>query len=109
MKKSITLKETVDILNEILRLDRKGISKFCLTRTLINDEIVNHPTVQVHAYSQYEGDPNPSLGPIGLLNGLFGDNGDKSGAIAVVVGKQEGPPKDWLIDFFIENIPEEKK
>jgi hypothetical protein len=102
MRKSITLKETVDKLNEILRLDRPGISRFCLTRTPINDEIVHHPTVQVHGYSQYPEDPNPSLGPIGLLNGLFGDPGDEGGAIGVIISKKESHPRDWLIDFFIE-------
>ena len=86
IKKSITPKDVVDLLNEMLRLDPKGTQRFIETRVKVNMAIADHPTIQVR---KYPSDPFPVLGPIGFLNGLFGTMENRYGVIAA-----EYPPAE---------------
>jgi hypothetical protein len=60
--------EIVDFLNSLLKIDRKAISKvFIDGRTECNEELADHPFVQVGSYVEGE----YIVGALGLLNGLF--------------------------------------
>ena len=85
IKKSITPKDVVDLLNEMLCLDSKGTQRFIQNRVEVNMKVANHPTIQV---KNYPDDAFPTLGPIGFLNGLFGTLENGFGVIAA-----EYPPK----------------
>lgn len=68
VKESITIQETVDFLNSLIKIDSSTITKLFDTRIHCNEAIANHETVQVinvgiHYFK---------VGMIGILNGLFG-------------------------------------
>ena len=94
IKKSITPKDVVDLLNKMLCLDSKGTQRFIQNRVEVNMKVANHPTIQV---KNYIGDPFPTLGPIGFLNGLFGTTADGWGVIAY---EGRGTAEIWKTDKF---------
>lgn len=57
----------IERLNEIARHDPEAIAKLIEQRVPCNDEMAEHPTVQVN--TDYGG---PRVGVLGLLNGLVG-------------------------------------
>ena len=82
LKQTITPKEVVDFLNELLKVDRKGISDFFDTKTVVNNDLAGHPTVQVRGHTNT--DPNDNVytvAPLGVLNGMFGTDEDGWGCI----------------------------
>lgn len=73
VEEKITIQETVDFLNELLKIDPATITALFSLRVACNKKLANHETVQVGVISkQYY-----QVGMIGVLNGLFGidDNG----------------------------------
>jgi hypothetical protein len=79
IKETVTLDETIEYLNELIKLDRDAIQQLATHRAFCNSQLAGHPTCQVnekvlnvdpdpHAYPYYE------VGLIGILNGLFGVN-----------------------------------
>lgn len=72
-----SVEETVDFLNSLLEIDRSAITILCSTRIGCNEELANHPTVQVHASKA----KFYSIGFLGIINGLFGviKEGEKKG------------------------------
>ena len=68
----------IDTLNGLVKLDREAIEKLILHRVECNEELSNHPTVQVRQEQKNE----YSLGTLGLLNGLVGIQDDGWGYIA---------------------------
>lgn len=91
LKKSVTARNVVSLLNEALKLDPKCIEKLVSNRVRCNDSIAAHPTIQVHRYKK---DKFYSVGIIGILNGIFGIRKDKMGAICV-----EFDDNDKLVKF----------
>lgn len=77
LKTQITPREVVDFLNDLLEVDRESISKFFHKRTVVNEDLAGHPTVQVRISSNEE----TTIAALGLLNGLFGVDSDGWGAI----------------------------
>lgn len=69
----VTLEETVEFLNELVRDDPAMMKRLVQARVECNDEIKEHASVQVNE----EGE----VGVLGLLNGLFGANDCGYGAI----------------------------
>lgn len=65
------LQTTVDYLNELLEIDPTSIQTLIDTRVPCNAEMANHETVQVALAD----DNKFTLGPLGLLNGLLGRDG----------------------------------
>lgn len=86
LKASVTVKETVDLLNELLGLDHDAIHALINCRVPCNNNIAEHKTVQV---SQYPEDKSPKVGLLGILNGLFGIREDGMGAICMELNDSE--------------------
>jgi len=65
-------------LNDALEIDHSAVATLCGMRVPCNQELADHPTIQVRA----EQDGSFTLGLIGLLNGLVGANEKQHGYLA---------------------------
>lgn len=79
MRNSVTLDETIEFLNELLKYDKPAIARLLQKRTSCNEDLSNHPTVQVGGR-----DGTYVVGVLGILNGLFGINKNGWGEIIAV-------------------------
>ena len=71
IKETVTLEETAEYLNELLKTDPGTINALFNIRSTCTEAFANHPTVQVGC--QGEGKNRwCQVGFIGILNGLFG-------------------------------------
>jgi hypothetical protein len=87
IKESITIDETIDLLNELLKLDKSAISALVLNhKNPCNRELAEHPTVQVTALMDGNG---YHVGLLGIINGMFGTFPDGWGPIMVIIDKKE--------------------
>jgi len=80
IKRQVTLTKTVDLLNSLLKIDRKAMSELLQTRVKCNKKLGDHPTVQVYLNKKENQD---YVGLLGILNGLFGIADDGFGAIGM--------------------------
>lgn len=64
LKPSVTIEETIALLNSALETDREAISSLIEHRVPCSDAMAEHPTIQVS--------PNQTVGLLGIINGLFG-------------------------------------
>jgi hypothetical protein len=71
-KDSVTVQEVCDLLNEMLKMDYSCTHALINNRVQCNQALADHPTVQVR---QYEKNHLPKVGLLGILNGLFGPQG----------------------------------
>lgn len=98
----ITAEYAVKILNEALALDPEAIRGLCCRRVPCNEALSLHPTIQVGRLGdEWE------VGLLGILNGLFGINGNGWGHIAAVfdvvcANNCEGAQKNLTIE---DNCP----
>ena len=72
---SLTIDQAIQQLNSALKADPKAISKLVSCSVPCNDELRDHPTVQVGPNKE---NSQPEVGLLGILNGLFrvvNDNG----------------------------------
>jgi hypothetical protein len=69
LKKSITPQDVCDLFNELLKLDSQAVNDLVNSRVKCNGAVADHPFVQVQ---QLPGAEFPSVGIIGVINGLFG-------------------------------------
>jgi hypothetical protein len=81
LKLCVTVKEAVDLLNELLEIDYDAIYALINNRVSCNESLADHETVVVW---QPEGE-GPTVGVLGILNGLFGIREDGMGAICVEI------------------------
>jgi len=85
MKTTITLDQTLSILNGALEKDPVAISElFLKARVRCNEALADHPTIQVRSI-QVGLMTECSLGVLGLINGLFGVDERGWGPITMVV------------------------
>ena len=82
--KSVTYKDAIKLLNELHEIDPMAISILFGTSARTNQEMADHPTVQVGTKGRC-GQYQLSLSFIGILNGLFGSDKNGNGRIAVMV------------------------
>lgn len=68
VKESVTIQETVDFLNSLIKIDSSVITKLFDMRINCNEDMANHKTVQVSNFGIHYF----KVGMIGILNGLFG-------------------------------------
>jgi len=68
IKKSITPQEVVDFLNSLMDVDPVAMHKLVFSHKKCNDDLADHPTVQVEESATGQ----CSVGLMGILNGLFG-------------------------------------
>lgn len=80
IKESVTPQDVVDFLNEALDVDRQAISKVFSQRQICNEDLANHPTIQVRSENE-----KYSVAAVGVLNGLFGIDEDGWGPICRTV------------------------
>lgn len=78
----VTLDEVIDYLNELIQTDCPAIAALVANRVPCNQEMADHPTVQV--MQQHGGF---HVGMLGILNGLFGTFEDGWGPITFVFDK----------------------
>jgi hypothetical protein len=77
MREQVSIDDVVQFLNSLLKVDPQAISAlFDRGRVPCNQALADHPTVQVN-----EG----GVGPLGILNGIFGTYEDGWGPILMVV------------------------
>lgn len=78
IKSKVSIDETVDFLNELLKTDPLATHSLFSMRTSCNERLADHPTVQVGTIgtSTYH-----IVGLIGIINGLFGVDDDGVGHI----------------------------
>lgn len=91
----ITVEKTIDFLNELLEIDREGITDLFNNREACNVNMSQHPTVQVYAKDD-DDRRRYYFGVLGLINGLFGDSDNGWGHIAAVYNDETR-----LIDKFV--------
>lgn len=85
LKESVTLQDAVDLLNGMLKADNHATASFIASHVQCNEELANHPTIQATGY----GPCAPSVGPLGVLNGLFGiDENGWGGIVAIYDGEE---------------------
>lgn len=82
MKTTITVNDVCDLLNEMLILDYDCVKKLVNVKVECNENIANHPSIMVRKY--HIDDYFPTVGFVGVLNGLFYESG-KEGAICYEV------------------------
>jgi len=70
----------IDFLNQLLKVDRDAIEELLETRVSCNQQLANHPTVQVLA-ELHDGVWQNHVGLLGILNGFCGayNSGPKKG------------------------------
>jgi len=76
---TLTVDTAIEFLNELLRADPQAVSALIETRVPCNQELADHPTVQVRSYGLNGG---YQVGLLGILNGLFGVDEEGWGPIA---------------------------
>ena len=76
IKQSISVEDAINLLNELLVLDNNAVGALVANRVPCNEGIAEHYSVQVE---KRNGGFN--VGLLGILNGLFGVDGDVWGAI----------------------------
>jgi len=69
----------IDALNDFVASDREALHKLVETRVPCNQALADHPTVQV--FGSALGEP-PTVGLLGILNGIVGVDSDGWGFIA---------------------------
>ena len=92
----------VRVLNSALEADRKGMSRLFLTEVAVNDDLKNHPTIQVGPSIRSEGVPTV-LRVMGVINGLFGVDEDNWGFIYMTV-MDSSDEEEPLISNFYHNL-----
>ena len=78
IRKSVTPKQVINLLNTVLKNDYRTISALFDIRIFCNAKIAKHKTIQV---MELRG--NYMLGFIGLLNGMFGIDKEGYGGIEI--------------------------
>lgn len=79
LRETISIDDAIDFLNELLEIDRVAVHALVSTRMPCNEEMARHPTVQVAVQNG-----GFYVGPLGVLNGLFGSDEDFWGPIQMV-------------------------
>ena len=96
----------VEILNSALEADRLAVNRFFALEVEVNQELADHPTIQV-VDSQLDPDAKiPVVRPLGFINGLFGVDERSYGFVYIwAKGAKPGEwiedfPDDWIIYFY---------
>ena len=82
IKESVTAKDVCELLNELLDLDKNFVQNLVDARVKCNEDIANHPTVQVR---QNKKDEFASAGILGVINGIFGIRDNGLGVLCMVI------------------------
>jgi len=95
LKESVTVEDAIALLNEAVLLDRAAMSElFLRKRVACSDAFADHPTIQV---GSEKGQGN--VGVLGIINGLFGVDEHRYGAIAMIVDFDDGQGPNSISKF----------
>lgn len=77
------LDQAVEVLNRALETDHETVYELFQHRVLCTEDLANDPTIVVGSDAETG---KPDLGPLGLINGIFGirEDGSNMGYIAAV-------------------------
>lgn len=87
LKESVSVQDVCDLLNEMLKADYGCVEALVSYRAMCSDIIADHPTIQVR---KFKDDEFPTVGILGILNGLFGIREDGMGALCMEVDDEDG-------------------
>ena len=87
VRRSVTVDETVDLLNKLLEIDRKAVSKLFSLRVPCSEKFIDHKETCTES---------GSVGLLGLLNSLFGPldsgpEGSKGGWFQIMMYSEDVP------------------
>jgi hypothetical protein len=80
IRENVTADDAINLLNELLRIDKKAVEKVVFSRVECNEKVANHKSVQVGIN---EDDGGYEIGLLGILNGIFGVDSCGYGVICV--------------------------
>lgn len=89
---SVSPGHVLDMLNGLLRLDPAGISGLMRMRYPVHESVLQQSDVRCHRDS----DGTIRLGPLGLINGIFGPFGDMG---AIVASEPDTDPPGNILKF----------
>lgn len=73
IKDTISVNDAIEVLNRMLEADPEAtVSLFLDGRVPCNERLADDPTIQAKAHGEYNGMKVFSVGPLGIINGLFG-------------------------------------
>lgn len=78
MKEQVTIDEVIELFNELIEIDNPAFGALVANRVPCNEELANHPTVQVGVQNG-----GYRVGLIGIVNGMFGVDENGYGPIAL--------------------------
>ena len=73
----VTVDDAIQLLNEMLATDPIATNALFCASAPVNRELADHPTIQVAAPAGW----SPTVRLLGLLNGIFGADGQRIGWI----------------------------
>lgn len=77
IRSSVSIEDVIEFLNGLIEADRDAAHNLVEKRVACTEELIKHPTVQVR---QPKGE-KPTVGLLGVLNGIFGIDEDGWGPI----------------------------
>lgn len=89
LKESITIDDTIELLNQMLQLAPETVKHLIDARVSCNAALADHPAIQVRRYNTHKG-TSYEIGILGILNGLFGADENGYAPIAVCANKDNG-------------------
>ena len=91
-RSEISAEFVVEFLNQLVRMDKHAISDLVSERVMVNKELEKHPTVQTREVTKGV----MEVGFLGILNGMFGIEGDKV-AIEAVKNSRTGVVEEFRL------------
>lgn len=106
IKKSVGPADLVYLLNQATELDPEAMLNLLGARVVCNQDLADHPTIQVGRAAE---DQPFTVGMLGILNGLFGirDDGEYQGhgVITAMFDPNAPEPGKGLWFFLTEEVP----
>ena len=90
------VERAVDVLNELLELDRVAISNLFKAESAVGEALAEHPTAQVGPSQSGEHD-GYVLRPLGLINALYGARQDGWGHICSLTSLSDGTIQEFRL------------
>jgi len=80
IRNPVSIEQALEVLNRAVRSDREAVENLLDQRVECNDTLADDPEIQIGLHLNGKS----TLSFLGLLNGIFGENEDRWGAIVAV-------------------------
>lgn len=100
MKDTVTKEEVVALLNDALKKDKDAVEALLNNRVACNEELAQHPTIQVASVGVLLDPPlgkQYRVGMLGIINGMFGTDEKGNGGIAVCMDDDSNEVKGFMV------------